>query len=416
MGKATQVAVRAEALRIRSRAVRESWRAQWRPVVVPTVALAVLGTVVSCGFLHPFDVAEYDVYAHAALRAPLFHRLPLEYPAPALIVFLAPVLLHFSYPWAFALVAGIVLVVLVTSYESSGMAGMDIEAARRLIVYLAVGAVILVTGRYDIFAVAAAFWSVRAARQQRWSAAWTWSSIGFVIKLFPAVFWPALLIAEWRARGRLPVRRLAWMAGSLVVVAGLPALFNHEATLNALHYYLRRPTETGSIPAGLSFLVDWHGSHLVNTFHSINIENAVVAPISVVVEGAAVVGCLWVWWAQRRDRIPFEAACLATLTLAVLGSKVLSAQYVIWLMPLWALYAFRSRWLLAALTNIAVFPYAVSRQGFGLVPTHAFEGSLCLIFLARDLLIAWGTWAWLRSVMVDRPSVPAVVAPAARAP
>ncbi len=88
----------------------------------------------------------------------------------------------------------------------------------------------------------------------------------------------------------------------------------------------------------------------------------------------------------------------------MLGSKVLSAQYVIWLMPLWALYRFRPQWLLAALANIVVFPYEVSGSGFGLVPTHAFDGSLTLVFLTRDLLIAWGTWSWLRSVLVDRPS------------
>ena len=102
-----------------------------------------------------------------------------------------PLLLGFSYPWAFAVVAGIVLVLLVTSYEGRGSRGWTPKAARRLIVYLAVGATFLLTGRYDIFAVAAAFWSVRAAGQDRWSAAWTWSSIGFVMKLFPAIFWPA---------------------------------------------------------------------------------------------------------------------------------------------------------------------------------------------------------------------------------
>jgi hypothetical protein len=395
--------MKAQALRIRTLALRESMVRQWRPVIVPALVLWLLATVVSCAFLHPFDVTEYARYAHAALRAPLLHRLPLEYPAPALVVFALPLLLPFSYPWAFAVVAGIVLVLLVTSYEGSGVEGMDGEAARRLIVYLAVGAVILVTGRYDIFAVAAAFWSVRAARQERWSAAWTWSCIGFVIKLFPVVFWPALVIAEWRRSGRLPVKRVAWMAGSVVVLAGVPALFNHEAVLNALHYYLRRPTETGSVPAGLSLLVDWSGSTLVTSYHSINIVNSAAAPISVVLEGAAVAGCVGVWWTQVRGRLPFEAACLATLTLGVLGSKVLSAQYVVWLMPLWALYRFRPQWLLAALANIVVFPYEISGRGFGLVPTHAFYGSLTLVFLVRDVLIAWGTWAWLRSELVERP-------------
>ena len=48
--------------------------------------------------------------------------------------------------------------------------------------------------------------------------------------------------------------------------SGIPALLNDQAGLNALHYYLKRPTETGGIPAGLSMLFDWHGSTLVNTY------------------------------------------------------------------------------------------------------------------------------------------------------
>lgn len=403
------MAVKTESLKVRTRtleqSLRQSVRRQWRPVILPALVLWLLATIVSCGFLHPFDVTEYERYAHAALRAPAFHRFPLEYPAPALAVFLLPFLLPFSYPWALAVFAGIVFLFLVTSYEGSGVPGMDTDAARRLITYMAVGATFLLAGRYDIFAVAAAFWSIRAARQGRWSAAWTWSCIGVVLKLFPVIFWPSFLIAEWRSRGRPPLRRLAWMAGSALVLAGLPALLNSTATLNALRYYLRRPAEIGSIPAGLSLLTDWHGTALVKSFQSINVANGSNRPIAVVVEVLAAAGCLWIWRAQLRERLPFDAACLATLTLAVLGSKVLSAQYLMWLMPFWALYRMRPVWLLAALANVVVFPYEVSAQSVTLLPTRVFDVTLTFMFLARDVLIAWGTWTWLRSVYVDRSPV-----------
>jgi hypothetical protein len=54
-------------------------------------------------------------------------------------------------------------------------------------------------------------------------------------------------------------------------------------------------------------------------------------------------------------------------------------------------------WLLAAAANLVVFPYAVAARDFGYLPTHAFAVSLTLSFFARDVLIALGTWAWLRS-------------------
>ena len=414
MGKATQVAVQAQAFKVRTRAVRQAVLRQWRPVMAPALVLWLLATIVSCGFLHPFDVTEYERYAHAALRAPLLHRFPLEYPAPALAVFLLPFLLPFSYPWAFAVFAGIVLLFLVTGYEGSGTAGMDADGARRLIAYLAVGATFLLTGRYDIFAVAAAFFSVRAATQGRWSAAWTWSCLGFLLKLFPAVFWPTLVIAEWRYRGRPPWRRLVWMAVSALILVGLPALLNHHAPLNALHYYLHRPAEIGSVAAGVSLLADWH-SPLVLSFHSINVVNAATGPIAVVIEILAALGCLWVWRAQLRDRLPLEAVFLATLSLVVLGGKVLSAQYLVWLMPLWALYRIRPLWLLAALANVVVFPYEVSAQSFRLVPTHVFDVTLTLAFLARDVFLAWGTWRWLRWVLADSSWRPSSASPAAAA-
>jgi len=377
-------------------AVLDAVRAQWRPVVLPVLVLWVLAAVVSTTLLHPFDVHEYERYAHAALQRPFFHRLPLEYPAPALAVFLVPLLLPVSYPWAFAVVAGIALVALATSYGRSEMPGWDTRAAGRLVIYLSLGSVMVVAGRYDIFAVAAAFWAVRAARDERWSVAWTWASVGFLLKLFPAALWPVLFIAEWRRLGRVPWRRFWWVGASAVVVAGIPALVDPGGTLNALHYYLRRPAEIGSIPAGLSFLVDAHGTTWVGSFHSANVVNTWAGPISVGIEIAGMVGCLGTWWAQARDRLTLEAACLATLSFVVLGSKVLSVQYLIWLMPFWALYRLRVSWLLASAANLVVFPYSSAATGFGYVPTRGFAVSLTVAFLARDVLVAAGTAAWMR--------------------
>jgi len=376
--------------------------AQWRPVVMPALVLWFLACVVSTTVGRPFDVLEYEQYAHAALHSPLFHHLPLEYPAPALAVFIAPLLLPFSYPWAFAVLAGLAMLVMVTTYEGSGLAGWDVHAAGRLIIYLALGSVMVLTGRYDVFAVTAALLSLRAARRDRWNAAWTWSAVGAAVKLFPAVFWPVFLIAEWRRHGRIPVRRLWWMAGTVLLVAGVPALVDHTAALNVLHYYLHRPTEDGSLAAGLSVLFDWHGTNWSSTFHSVNVVSAISGGLGLATEVAGAGACVWVWWQQVRGRLPLEAACLATLTFVMLGSKVLSVQYVMWLMPLWALYRLRVTWLLAATANLIVFPYAVSATGLGYLPEHAFATSLTLTFFARDVLIVVGTCLWLRTVLVAR--------------
>ncbi|MGH9017338.1 MAG: glycosyltransferase 87 family protein, partial [Acidimicrobiales bacterium] len=379
--KATGVAVGVELSEGRTGVdIRSLWH-HWKPLIVPIAGLWALATVVSCTIVKPFDVGEYATYAHAALRAPLLHRLPLEYPAPAVALFLVPLLLPLSYPWVFAVFCGVAMVLLVISYERSGVVEMDREAALRLVVYLTAGSIIIVTGRYDIFAAAFGFWSVRAARQERWTAAWAWSSVGFVIKLFPAVFWPAFLIAEWRRLGRVPYRRLCWMVGSAAVVGGIPYLLNRGATLNVLHYYVRRPTEIESIPAGLSVLIDPLRTHWISSFHSVNVVNGAGSAVSGATEILAVALCLWIWRAQLRDQLPFEAACLASLSVVVLGGKVLSPQYLIWLMPLWALYPIRPQWLFACVLSSLVFPYIVSVQHFGYVAAYPLEMSSTLAFL-----------------------------------
>jgi hypothetical protein len=385
------------AIRARLEAVSETLRGQWRPVVVPGLVVWVLATVVSVTLLRPGDVTEYSTYAHAALTAPLLHHLPNEYPAPALVIFLLPLLIPVAYPWAFAVLTGIGLIALITSYQGASIAGWDLNAARRLVAYLALGSVMVVAGRYDIFATAAALWSLRAAKQGRWSAAWTWSTVGFALKLFPAVFWPAFFIAEWRRTRRLPLQRLAWMAGGLVVVAVVPALFDPHALLNVAHFYLHRPTEIGSVAAGVSLLFDWRSTRWVNTFHSLNVFNSWAAPVSMVIVVAALIGCVLLWRGQLRGRLPLEAVCLATLTLAVVGGKVLSVQYLIWLMPLWALYRVRASWVAACVINLAIFPYAASAERLG-HPHRPLAITITLAFLVRDLLVAIGTVTWLRSL------------------
>ena len=110
-------------------------------------------------------------------------------------------------------------------------------------------------------------------------------------------------------------------------------------------------------------LLDWHGTEWVSTFHSVNVVSSITGMLSIGFELVAVGACLWVWWEQAQGRLSLEAACLATLTFVMLGSKVVSAQYLIWLMPMWALYRLRVSWLLAAAANLIVFPYAVSAAG-----------------------------------------------------
>jgi len=392
------------------------WRVRlegWRPVVLPALVLWALAAVASVGYLHPFDVHEYATYAHGALRAPLLHRLPAEYPAPALAVFLLPLALPLPYAWGFALCTGVALLALVQLYgrgarprsPGGGAPGRAVEAegwgtegAQRLLVYLTLGAVMVLAGRYDVFAVVAVVASVRSARAGRFGAAWTWSALGCALKLFPAALWPVLVVAEWRALGRAPLRRLWWVAATGVAVVALPLALDRGALFTVVHYYLHRPTEIGSLSAGLSVLLDPGGTSWVVSYHSSNVVSGLTPVLSGTCTAAAAAGCVAVWWAQARGRLTLEAACLCTLTLAVLGGKVLSVQYVMWLMPLWALYRLRPAWLVAAAANLVIFPYAAAgASSVAHLSGTTYAVSLTLVYFARDVAIVAGTAAWLRA-------------------
>jgi hypothetical protein len=382
--------------------VRVRVQALWRPVILPAVTLWFIAAFVTSAVLRSGDLGEYQRYAHAFVQAPLFHHFPLEYPAPALVVFALPLLLPLAYPWAFAVLVGVVLVALSISYATAGVPSMDEDAARRLIVYLALGTAMVLTDRYDIFAAAAAFWALRAARRDRWSAAWTWSCVGCLLKLFPAALWPVLFVGEWRSSGRIPWRRSLWVVCSVFVLAGIPELLNPAGSLNAFHYYLHRPSEIGSLPAGLSLIFDWRHWTYVNSFHTVNVVSPIVGPLTSTFGMLAAVGCVVVWWAQARRRLTLEEACLATLTLVVLGMKVLSTQYLIWLIPFWAIYRLRTSWILACALNTALFPFVVAATGIGFVSSQGLAIAMTLLNFGRDLLIGVGTVLWAVELLRGR--------------
>lgn len=375
----------------------------WRPVLAPALVVWVMASALTAVLhLSNGDLGEYHRYALAFLHPHGGARLPAEYPAPALLVFLAPLLLPVPYAWGFCLLAAVALVALLRGFSGPNSGELDVPGALRLVAYLALGAVMFLTARYDLFAVAAAFLAFRAGRGGRWGAAWAWSSAGFLLKLFPAVLWPVFFLAEWRATGRMPWRRLAWAGASLALLVAVPLAVEPGAAGNAVHYYLARPSEIGSLGAGLALVSDPHAWHYVLSFHSVNAVGPLVAPMSALVSMAAVAGLAATWWAQASGRLTLEAAALCSLTLLVVGSKVFSVQYLLWLLPFWALERPRAGWIGAAVVSTAVFPLTVSAMTLGHLGAGQYLVSLTLADLLRDLLVVAGTVVWLRGMRAER--------------
>jgi hypothetical protein len=303
----------------------------------------------------------------------------------SLAVFLLPRLLPFAYRWAFAVLCGLVLGVVIARSDE------DVSWERKLIIYLAVGTMGLFAGRYDIFPAACTFFAVQAGLRQRFAEAWVWSTFGFLLKLFPVVLWPALLIAEWRLSGRWRWDRL--LAGLAAGVASIvvQGLFSHRATFSSYRYFLHRPLQLGSLTAGLSALVDAGRFHLMTSFGSINVITTTGFVVGLLITGLSLVAALGVLVLAIRGDLDVAMTSLALLTLLILASKVFSAQYLIWIIPLWARYRWRWQWLVAA--GLTTLGYPVS-----FLLAHHYGGGWLAVALwidfCRDLMLLWGTAVW----------------------
>ncbi len=303
----------------------------------------------------------------------------------SLTLFLLPRTLPFSYRWAFAVLTGVALWVLWATGRR------DPAWQRRLVTYLAVGTVGLFAGRYDAVPAMLLYLAVEAGRAGRYRAAWVWSILGFLLKLFPAVLWPGLIIAEWRATGRC-----RWDRGIVAVLSGvasiaLQAVFSERAAFSSYRYLFHRPLQFASLPGGLAALVRAGHVRLTTSFGSINVAGPPAGTMNLAITIAAVLALLVVWKLALEGRIDLGTTVLASLTIMVLGSKVFSAQYLIWLIPLWAKYPLRWQWVTAAALTTLGYPV-----GF-ILAEHFGSGWLFFslwVDLVRNLVLLWGSVAW----------------------
>ncbi|QYJ14282.1 hypothetical protein Rxycam_00078 [Rubrobacter xylanophilus DSM 9941] len=291
------------------------------------------------------DLALYHRSAEALLRGEVPYRdFFIEYPPGSLPVFVPPALLTdglFGYITAFAaemalaLLAALVLVAL-AARRLYGPAGWPVPAAT-----FAFGAILLypvAVTRYDAaVALALAAAAFGAAFGGRWLLL-AGGALGFgaVAKLVPALALPSLLLT----------RRGGAVRGAVVfaAVAGLfavPALLLGGGNfLESLAYHAQRGLQVESLAA--SVLVALGGAReVVFEYGAFELRGgwtskalALTTPLTLALLGLT---ALAAWRARRRTPLGgagFARYAAAFVLAFMLGSKVLSPQYVLWLLPL----------------------------------------------------------------------------------
>lgn len=366
-----------------------------------------------CNFLNP------------TLLSPLpFHNLPLEYPPLTVSIFSLSLLAPIPYyQLLFALWMALTAVLIYWLLLRYGPRG----SAMAFAFYALVGAWATAEGRFDMVPAALTLLCLIAAERKHWTAAYVALVFGVLLKIYPILFLPALFIAEQRDAGvfRLPAQSLTLKSGTVellrtlggfwrwrwknaliffAILLGITGIFAaidfHGAFVSQVTYFEQRPVQIESTGSSILWLASKFGypAYTVFTFGSLNIISPLNGFVSNFFEVAFLAGYAFTLILQWRGKMDFVQSCVALLLVFIVGGKVFSPQYLIWVIPLLAYSgAFNKFWLpvwgVISLLTTLIYPYLYTRSP-NILLVHNVPGFVQSVAI-RDGLFVFITVAYL---------------------
>jgi Glycosyltransferase family 87 len=257
---------------------------------------------------------------------------------------------------------------------------------------LVLGSVIL--SRFDLWPAAIVALALAALVSGRARTGHALLGLGITAKLYPAVLLPVALAFVWRQRGRREAGVCAALAVAVVAVVFLPfVVLAPGGVWDSLRTQLDRPLQVESLGSAL-LLAAHHafGAGVTpETSHgSQNLAGGGADAVAIAAVAVQALALLWVWVSFARGAVTREAfvrASAASLCVFVAFGKVLSPQFLIWLIPVVPLVRGRRGVAAGALLALALaltqiwFPFRYFRLAL-----H-FEAGLSWLLLARDLTL-----------------------------
>ena len=314
------------------------------------------------------DVPVYERYGNAIERGSVPYRdFRPEYPSGALAAFALPSLVSGSavgYARAFglemALLGAACVVFAFLALRSLGAtgarlaAGVAVPAAAPLLL----GPLVLT--RFDLYPAALVVAAIAAFVAGRDRLGGGVLGAAIAVKLFPAVLVPVAVAWVWRRRGRREALVVLGICAGVTAAIFLPFLvIAPDGVAWSLWRQLGRPLQIESFGAAillalhqLGMPLGWSSSH-----GSQNLTGTAATVASVLSSVAQVGVLLWIWvrYARRAVVTPdaFVCACVASLVAFVALGKVISPQFLIWLLAVVALVGARRTWPAVALLVLA---------------------------------------------------------------
>ena len=387
---------------------RGTWTAAGVAAVLFGFSIYALVTWLEHGQLS--DVGVYRNYADAMRAGGVPYRdFAFEYPPAALPVMLLPAYMSWSYETSFAVVMGVCGAGCIAA-AAWALRAVDAGAERTWAALLAIGIAPLALGslfdtRYDLWPTLFAVGALAALLRERSILSGVLLGLGFAAKLWPAVLLPIAIAYLWRRKGRKSALVHAGVFVGVAVVCFLPFVIIAPDGVRAMFSdQLNRPLQLESLGAAVLMAAEHVGMRPLQTISTHGAQAlsgrgaGLAADLSTVFEVLSVL-TIWILFARRRN--PNAEAVLlaagAAVAALVAFDRVLSPQYLIWIVPFIPLVRGPRGFYASMLLFIALgftqtwFP----RHYWRLADDHSAPWSWYL--LARDLalvalaaLLLWG--------------------------
>jgi hypothetical protein len=347
------------------------------------------------------DTLEYHRYGSAIVDGKVPYRdFGVEYPPGALPAFVTPAvgkpaftLYNREFQVLMALCGAGALAAMALVLRSLGA---TLERAAAALGFFALAPLVLgsvILYRYDLWPAAltvAGLAGILAGRERLGFAA---IGLGIAAKAFPAVVLPPALVYVWRTRGRREALVCLGVAVAVVAVVVVPflALAPHGGWESFVHQ-ASRPLQIESLGSAI-LLAAHHAGGLALTLDSShgsqNLGGSLPDAVGAVSSALLAAALVTTWLVAARG--PATGERLARYTAASVAAfaafgKVLSPQFLIWLLPLVPLVRGRRGLVASSLLALALLLTQVwfPIRYWDLVQFEAFPS---WVVLARDLVL-----------------------------
>jgi hypothetical protein len=251
-----------------------------------------------------------------------------------------------------------------------------------------------VAARFDIVPALITFIAILLAQKKKWTLAMIMLAIGGCLKIYPFLLFPTFLIALTQEKKAKRITPLLSFFTTCILILSITLLLNASKTVSPLTYLKNRPFQIESIWATVLWWLQLLGGKekIIFSYGSLNIVSQFSPMLFPIASIMTIIGLVIIYTLQIRRKLNITSSSILSILIALITAKVLSPQYLIWIIPLIPLLKehtkeIRITWLVICLLTVLIFPFAYNNQSnFFLWKPDAL---LQLAIAARNFLLVY---------------------------